>query len=155
MVGIVVAAQTEWARFKTQTPARSKINIVKGTRYMTKYIALGIERSNILMLRSERVPGELLLTFNAVRRRIGSGCTCHRCYSVGGAFLGQHLRESLNERMSVDSSRKVDMHACRSTGWVEGVLVRLSWTTASAHGVVAHHRYEHAGQSIAASHCRR
>ena len=34
------------------------------------------------------------------------------------------------------------MHLCRSTGWVEIVLVQLSWTTASRHGVVAHHRYE-------------
>jgi hypothetical protein len=27
-----------------------------------------------------------------------------------------------------------------STGWVEVVLVRLSWTTASWHGVVVHYR---------------
>ena len=36
------------------------------------------------------------------------------------------------------------MHLCGSTGWVEIVLVRLSWMTASRHGVVAHHRYEYA-----------
>jgi hypothetical protein len=28
-----------------------------------------------------------------------------------------------------------------STGWADVVLVRLSWTTASLHGVVVHHRY--------------
>jgi hypothetical protein len=35
------------------------------------------------------------------------------------------------------------MHAlCGNAGWVEVVPVQLSWTTASRHGVVAHHRYE-------------
>jgi hypothetical protein len=42
--------------------------------------------------------------------------------------------------MLVDSPRRVDLHA----GWVEVALVRLSWATASRHGVVAHHRYERA-----------
>jgi len=45
------------------------------------------------------------------------------------------------------------MHLCRSTGWVDVVLVRLSCTTASRHGMVVHHRYERArpanrGQSL-------
>jgi alkylhydroperoxidase family enzyme len=50
------------------------------------------------------------------------------------------------------------MHLCRSTGWVDVVLVRLSWTTASRHGVVVH-RQERAkpadrGQPQKASHRR-
>jgi hypothetical protein len=36
------------------------------------------------------------------------------------------------------------MRLCGNVGWVEVVLVPLSWTTASRHGVVAHHRYERA-----------
>jgi hypothetical protein len=41
-----------------------------------------------------------------------------------------------------------------STGWVEVVLVRLSWTTASRHSVVAHHRTSAPDESVVASHCR-
>jgi hypothetical protein len=41
-----------------------------------------------------------------------------------------------------------------SPGWVEVVLVRLSWTTASWHGVLLHHRTSAPDQSVVTSHCR-
>jgi hypothetical protein len=47
------------------------------------------------------------------------------------------------------------MHLCGSTGWVEVVLVRPSWTTASRHGVVAHHRYERASPANRGQPCNR
>jgi hypothetical protein len=45
--------------------------------------------------------------------------------------------------MSANSYRRIDIYTfvkVGSTGWIEVVLVRLSWTTASWHGVVVHHR---------------
>ena len=48
--------------------------------------------------------------------------------------------------MPVNSSRRVDMHAFVEMGVQVGLrlLVQLSWTTASRHGVVVHHRYKRA-----------
>ena len=49
-------------------------------------------------------------------------------------------------KMLVNSSRRVDMHAFVEVGVQVGsevVFVRLSWTTASQHGVVVH-RHERA-----------
>jgi hypothetical protein len=41
-----------------------------------------------------------------------------------------------------------------SKGWIEVVLIQLSWTTASRHSVVVHHRTSAPDQPVVASHCR-